>query len=383
MTSFRFSICQNYSGSVILYSKGKIMTINERWNKTIRFEPADRLIFWPKLSSANLNRWRSSYGFKSLDDFFSYTGGDRLSGISSSVKEEYSHCRYETEQRGNRITNRIITPRGTLEEVNIHDEASAASHPVEFFVKSREDLKTLKYFFDDTEISVNEESVNRNKKHYAAEGENFFGWECVGESPLMDFIEYKAGVERGHFLLFDHREEVESLFESWHRVLKDKTQLACKHSPADMLFFVENTSTSLISPDQYRAYCYNHISDYSEICEKENRVLALHMCGLLKEILPELNRVGPKVFEAFTSPPVGNTSFPTGRGELPEICLIGGTNAALWMEDSSTIIAQLKEDLDALPHHRGIIVSSAGVMPPAADPDKIKEVSRWVRNYLL
>jgi len=45
------------------------------------------------------------------------------------------------------------------------------------------------------------------------------------------------------------------------------------------------------------------------------------------------------------------------------------------------IISQLEIDLDALPHHRGIVVTSAGVMPPMCKPETIKEVCEWVKQY--
>ena len=56
-------------------------------------------------------------------------------------------------------------------------------------------------------------------------------------------------------------------------------------------------------------------------------------------------------------------------GTYMQVCLIGGTNAALWTRPAVEIIAQLATDLDALPHHRGLVVTSAGVMPPCCAPD--------------
>ncbi len=62
------------------------------------------------------------------------------------------------------------------------------------------------------------------------------------------------------------------------------------------------------------------------------------------------------------------------------IALIGGTNAALWLQPAETIIAELERDLAALPHRRGLIITSAGVMPPAASPETLRTVGRWVQS---
>jgi uroporphyrinogen-III decarboxylase len=109
--------------------------------------------------------------------------------------------------------------------------------------------------------------------------------------------------------------------------------------------------------------------------------MVLHVCGHLKALLPDLARIPVRAFEAFTSPTVGNTSLLDGRLGCPNTCLIGGTNAALWMEPADAIIAQIRKDLDVLPHHRGIVVTSAGVMPPACKPETIKKVGDWVKAY--
>jgi len=92
--------------------------------------------------------------------------------------------------------------------------------------------------------------------------------------------------------------------------------------------------------------------------------LIFRMCGPLKDLLSHLARFPVAGLEAFTSPTLGNTTLLDGRAACPDKCLVGGTNAMLWPQPPKAIIAQIECDLDALPHHRGIVVTSAGVMPP-------------------
>jgi hypothetical protein len=98
-------------------------------------------------------------------------------------------------------------------------------------------------------------------------------------------------------------------------------------------------------------------------------------------LLPALADMPADGFEAFTSPPVGNTTLLDGRTACPDKTLVGGTNATLWLLPADRIIEQIEADLDALPHHRGVVISSAGVMPPACRPETIKQVSDWVHAY--
>ena len=164
-------------------------------------------------------------------------------------------------------------------------------------------------------------------------------------------------------------------------MLLDRMRIVAAHSPVDMLYMTENTSTTLISPGQYRRYCYHHIRDYGEVARSYGRILALHMCGHLKLLLPMLSNLPAQVFEAFTSPPLGNTRLLDGRASCPDKCLIGGTNAVLWTQPAKEIIAEIERDLDVLPHHRGIAVTSAGVMPPLCKPETIQAVCEWVKQY--
>jgi len=45
------------------------------------------------------------------------------------------------------------------------------------------------------------------------------------------------------------------------------------------------------------------------------------------------------------------------------------------------LAAARMEPVDRLPYHRGIAVTSAGVMPPLCPPETIREVCQWVVHY--
>jgi len=60
---------------------------------------------------------------------------------------------------------------------------------------------------------------------------------------------------------------------------------------------------------------------------------------------------------------------------------VGGTNATLWTKSTDEIFGQIKHDLDELPHHRGVVLTSAGVMTPLCKPETIKEVADLVISY--
>jgi len=105
------------------------------------------------------------------------------------------------------------------------------------------------------------------------------------------------------------------------------------------------------------------------------------MCGHLKALLPDIAALPAAGIEAFTSAPVGNTSLREGRSACADKCLIGGTNPSLWLKDATAIVEAIERDLGALPHCWRIVVTSAGMMPPACRPEAIRQVAQWVKYY--
>jgi hypothetical protein len=94
------------------------------------------------------------------------------------------------------------------------------------------------------------------------------------------------------------------------------------------------------------------------------------MCGKLDALLELIDTLPADANEAFTSPPVGDTTLTAGRTRMTSKCLIGGTNAALWLRQAEEIIAEVAADVAACPDRRGIFLASAGVLPPAVSFEK-------------
>jgi uroporphyrinogen-III decarboxylase len=238
-------------------------------------------------------------------------------------------------------------------------------------------------YYEDTVVELDNDTLEQNKQKVKAYGENAFTHTAIGESPLMYFVEWLAGVENAHYLLNDYPDDVAVLFSAIHNMLKRKAEILAQNSPSDVLYMVENTSTTLISPKQYRRFCVHHISEYGQITRQYDRILLLHMCGKLKLLLPDIAKLPADGFEAFTAPPLGSTTLYDGRLACPDKVLVGGTHAMLWTHSPNAIIEELEHSLDELPHHRGLVVTSAGVMPPLCPPETIHQVGAWLRSYPL
>ncbi len=357
------------------------MTSKERWLAAIHMKPIDRLPFWPKLNDAYPKAQASPFKDMNLDSIHNWIGSDKHKDITPCIRETRKNTSVKTTQTDDTMTTIYRTPHGQMRFVQKFDEPSNAWHPTVFPVQSLPDIKIMTEIFEDITVEMDHHGLEKAKKQNKEISHDALTADYIGESALMYWVEWLAGCELAHYLLIDHQQEVEALFKAIHNVLKRKTELLCEYSEADVLYLIENTSTTLISPEQYQRYCAHHVSECANITSSANRNLILHMCGHIKALLPDLAKIPAQAFEAFTSPTLGNTTLLDGRTQCPDKCLIGGTNAMLWTRSADQIISQIETDLNALPHHRGIVVTSGGVMPPMCKPDTIKRVCDWVKNY--
>lgn len=357
------------------------MNSKERIRAAINGQPVDHLPFWPKIFGAYQKARTGAFSGMSIADLHRWIGSDRHDFISHSTREVRRKTRLEdiiTPQEHRAI---FYTKAGKTQLIEHWDEASLSWHPVAHPITDYSSLLLMIDFFDDLCFEFDADAHKIASDCHVGYGEDSFTGLTIGESPLMYFIEYLAGVEMAHYLLSDYPQEVKVLFDALHRGLLQRTELETAYSPADTLYFCENTSTTLISPEQYRQYCLPYLHEYASISRTAGRPMTLHMCGHLKAILPDLATLPVAAFEAFTSPTLGNTTLLDGRLACPDICLIGGTNAMLWLQTADEIIAQLEYDLEQLPDHRRLVITSAGVMPPMTEPETIKTVCDWLKNY--
>ena len=357
------------------------MTHKQRFLSAVRMEPVDRLPFWPKIFDGYMKHQASAFGGKTLREAYRFFDSDPQFGLPEFIIRTGKKSSVEIYRDNDTTVKEFRLGKHSRKLVMKHDPVTLTSHPVEFPIITPEDLDFMAEWYSDGKFHACSEQLEKQRLLYEDAGEDAAFAYFIGESPLMYFLEYLAGIENGHYLLYDYPEKTEALFAEIHRELLDCSEIAAENPYADMLYFAENTSTTLISPVQYVRYCKTHIAGYAERIKPSGKPLLLHMCGHLKGLLDILSEAPAAGFEAFTPPTVGNTTLLDGRVSCPGKSLIGGTNAVIWLWEPGKIIDYIYGILDSLPHTNGIVISPAGVMPPAASPETINVVCEAVKSY--
>jgi hypothetical protein len=359
------------------------MTPRQRWLAALDCQPADRIPFWPKLDASYIPAQEEPFRSMDLPQLHAWIGSDEIRGLGRALRPVFPPGYGFTEQVRDAVErlDTFITPGGNLERVCHWDQPSRSWHPVRFPVRDRDDILRLRDWHAHQSWEFDPAKFVTLEAQFRRHGDQIGYSVNQSQSPLMAWVEWFAGVENAHYFLADYPDEVVDLFVAMHEQLKARLRLIVAQQPSDFVWLFENTSTTLISVDQYRTLNAPHIAEYARICRAGGQRLVLHMCGKLKGILPELSAIPAAGFEAFTAPTLGDTTLRDGRLACPDKCLIGGTHAMLWLEPADKIIAQIKAWLDELPHHRGIVLTSAGVMTPRCKPQTIREVCAWLKTY--
>ncbi|NOZ24250.1 MAG: hypothetical protein GXP25_24505 [Planctomycetes bacterium] len=357
------------------------LTPKERFERAIRREEVDRLPFWVKIFGASYRDFQEpKYRDMAELELAELLDLDHMAGGPAPVTGHIDGVTIRAEkENGNRVTL-TETPDGTLRAVNGFDESSRSWHPIEFPIKTVDDLRAMRHRYANTRYEFNPDALNKGKERLRQIGDRGIVTNGMGASPLMDILQHLAGPENTYYLMADHPDELDELIEEMHQDRLRFVRVAAEHTPCDYLVSVENTSTTLLSPSVFEKYCWRHLNEYGKIVTEHGKTHILHQCGTLRALLPKIDELPAACIEAYTSPPVGDTTLADRVALCPSVSIIGGTSATLWLAPVETICESIQKSLEEAGGMRGVVLTCAGVMPPAAAIPKIAKVRDAMKN---
>jgi len=204
---------------------------------------------------------------------------------------------------------------------------SKLHHPVEYPIKTIADLRVFTEIEAETEILL--DTARTTGYHPVVDRIS------VNPSPIQRLLEYEMGVQGFWYLYQDYPDEVRALLD----VMIDGYLHECKliaGLPVAAVRPVENTSTTMISPVLYKRLSLPQITRMVEVFHDAGKFVAVHMCGLLKTLLPYLGETRMDGIHSLTPPPVGNTSYEMAWEALGDTFRIEGRlGTTCWLGKSS------------------------------------------------
>jgi uroporphyrinogen-III decarboxylase len=360
------------------------MTSRERLAAALHRQPVDHIPFDPRI-------WHS---FSEDDSFQRKTDLAKAAYLECDrmVKVPYDQDQYHLKTRNPRVE--IVEVRTAHEHAITYHTADGdlvrreaythgSWHPVEYPVKSVEDARAMRHVYAWSEWWAEEQTMLELEGIIASYGDTALPVTGYVTSPYMELVERLVGLENLVYFLHDYPSDMEELMEVMHQDQLRKLKALLPRTSIKYIFSMENTTVDLVSPQLFRRYCVPHLTDYGKLIESFGKFHMLHMCGKIKQLLPDIDRIPALAIDAFSPPSVGNTAIRDGVVGCPTKVIIGGTNAVWWLEPEDRIVEMILHDIAEGGRTEGLVLQGPWEFAPRITPEKIRNVWRAVRAELV
>ena len=281
--------------------------------------------------------------------------------------------RHETLSDGTkRRTSVLTTPAGSLREV-LDTPPRTGRVRREFFVKGEEDLPVIESFWRIAFDTIFKNPAVRQKvfEDMKARKEAVKGFFPTAIHPFCAAVELMSSFyhdqQAAIFMLHDHRDLMEEIFELHWKMTQIWLELAAKLD-VDVYNFAIN-GLEWLSLDIYERYMIPQAKRIVEFADAHGKLSWIHTCGKKTGLIERdvYKRMGVNVVESLSAPPTGDIEdYAWARGKLgSEVTTRGGVNCELfYAEDLDAIKARGHEVLDGCRGFRHMIGDTNPSVPP-------------------
>ncbi|MCL2741515.1 MAG: hypothetical protein FWE70_05310 [Oscillospiraceae bacterium] len=362
------------------------MTSRERLLAALRGEETDRMPWAPILA----------YWWESRTDL--HEAGQRrfltdlrcdllMRGHGMTCNVERRNSAVRQEKAGDETRTTIETPVGSISCLHRYFRGPNTSFMAEHYVKTKEDIKTLTYYMENTRITPNHGAVAKLIDEAGEDGLVVPILAPEFKSGFQQLIEAYIGTIQANYLLEDYPDLMEGLIAAMHENGRLAADIAAD-SEAEAFIYWEDSSTLNVSPAQFERYVRPELDLYGAKVRAQGKFLIHHACGHLKGLLPIMKDMEIDMIESISPPPTGDVEMwdayrELGGREAPgmQVGLIGGIEPlhllTLGKED---FYAYVNELLDRMAGCRRYILSNSDSCPVGVEEWKFRMVTDIVRE---
>lgn len=263
---------------------------------------------------------------------------------------ELQEIRDTNEQGISRLTRRIKTPEGVLEEVQEFPKASGSYHR-QFFVKGKQVWKAYACLIRKTTEAFKKnrcfkEELDRRIKAGKEEIGGAFPTAIHVFIPAVALTcSYFTDQENAIYMVYDAQELMEELMECYWQLTDSCLELAAANQ-IDIYNYAIN-GFEWLSPDLYERYMIPQARRINDWAREHGKLSWVHTCGKLRRIAEAgmYQRMKADVVESLSWPPTGDIEdFAQTRAHIgPEITTRGGVNCELFYEKDSKALRECVE----------------------------------------
>jgi uroporphyrinogen-III decarboxylase len=209
---------------------------------------------------------------------------------------------------------RVSTPVGELTERVEFDPGFESRWVREHMIKSVEDYAIVKYICDHTELEPTPQEYLEADSTMGEQGI------IVGGLPPIPLLWLQAevmGTETWCMGMMQHPDEFDELHESVMRLYRRRLEIAAD-SPAEVIWFADSLSGTLVSPRLFDRYCRDTYEYGCTLFHQAGKRAFAHFDGANAPIKDCIANSSIDIVEAFTPPPMGHMTVAEARAAWPD-----------------------------------------------------------------
>lgn len=252
-------------------------------------------------------------------------------------------CSFETKEveKGKFVTT-LSTPKGELRQ--IAEEMPGYPRMVtERYAKTIEDVAKLIEYFSSLSVKVAPEIVKKIKDLQKLAGERGVLFCRTNGTPLGMCYRVYSDITNLIYLIADAPRTMKELFDCMEDKYLQLYEGMLRAAPEiDAFFGMDDTSTTLISPDMFDSFNVELTNKRADLCHACGKIYMHHSCGLIRNLLPIYRKTRMNGVDAFTPPPIGDVGYAEGRKLLgPGYSMLSGLANGLSSLDMDAIRRQV------------------------------------------
>jgi len=363
------------------------MTTRQRLLTLFKGEKPDRVPWYADLdywATGLIGRGEKPADFKSDEEYVQWhrrlNVGFYLQGYYP-YKTNLEDCSLVVEHHGHKRVTTLNTPLGTLQDCWEYLPDSFSEAPIEHFIKSVQDLKVWRYYYEHMFFEPDYTFALRRQELVQQAGIHLA---YLPHTPWMQLLVLDCGITALTELAFDAAEELEHTMQVMKKKLDEAVECTVR-CPAEALMIPENLSSEMVGPAFFEKYVKADQTDWLKKIGSAGKYSFIHMDGSLKGLLRQMASLPVTVLEALTPAPVGDLAvgqWAEWAGN-PRTILWGGLPGVYFtaLIPEAEFERHVREVLEVMTMEPRYVLGVADQVPPDALEHRVRRVAELVETY--
>lgn len=205
-------------------------------------------------------------------------------------------------------------------------------------------------------------------------------------TPIQEMLQFKMGVERTTFALFDEPEMMQDIFGCLNE-LNGKIYRILADAPASaspVVITYEDTSTTVLSPDWYETYESGDLDAYTGILQGSGKTHIAHMCGKISLLTGQLKNNQFAGIDSVCPPTTGDLPVSRALQETGKLIIGGLEPSSLERMDPDACYQYAMQTLEEASQQQALhrfMLGSGDSVASGTPMENLRAVTRAVRDF--